>query len=39
MILSAVKQAYGLYTFAAIASLIFMWIAARKTKSKTLQEM
>ena len=31
--------AYGLYTLAAIASLIFVWIALRETKGKTLEEM
>jgi len=31
--------AYGLYTLAAIASLIFVWIAVRETKGKTLEEM
>jgi hypothetical protein len=31
--------AYGLYTLAAIASLIFVSIAARETKGKTLEEM
>src|SRR5262245_27429854 len=31
--------AYGLYTLAAIASLIFVWAAVRETKGKTLEEM
>jgi SP family sugar:H+ symporter-like MFS transporter len=30
---------YGLYTLGAIASLIFVWIAVRETKGKTLEEM
>jgi len=31
--------AYGPYTLAAIASLVFVWIAVRETKGKTLEEM
>ena len=31
--------AYGLYTLAAMASLIFVWTAVRETKGKTLEEM
>ena len=31
--------AYGLYTLAATATLIFMRIAVRETKGKTLEEM
>jgi hypothetical protein len=30
---------YGLYTFAAVISLIFVWIAVRETKGKTLEEI
>jgi hypothetical protein len=30
---------YGLYTFAAIISLVFVWTAVRETKGKTLEEM
>jgi len=30
---------YGLYTLAAIISLIFVWTAVRETKGKTLEEM
>ncbi len=31
--------AYGLYTLAAVASLVFVWTAVRETKGKTLEEM
>jgi len=30
---------YGLYTLAALISLIFVWTAVRETKGKTLEEM
>ncbi len=30
---------YGLYTLAAVISLIFVWTAVRETKGKTLEEM
>ena len=30
---------YGLYTVAAVISLVFVWIAVRETKGKTLEEM
>jgi hypothetical protein len=36
MIPAAENRAYGLYTLAAIALLIFLWIAVRETKGKTL---
>ena len=31
--------AYGLYTLAAIVSLLFVWTAVQETKGKTLEEM
>jgi SP family sugar:H+ symporter-like MFS transporter len=31
--------AYGLYTLAAIVSLLFVWTAVTETKGKTLEEM
>jgi SP family sugar:H+ symporter-like MFS transporter len=31
--------AYGLYTLAAIVSVVFVWTAVRETKGKTLEEM
>ena len=31
--------AYGLYTLAAVVSLVFVWAAVRETKGKTLEEM
>jgi len=31
--------AYGLYSLAAIVSLLFVWTAVRETKGKTLEEM
>ena len=30
---------YGLYTLAALISLLFVWTAVRETKGKTLEEM
>src|SRR6266446_5125304 len=30
---------YGLYTLAAVISLLFVWTAVRETKGKTLEEM
>jgi SP family sugar:H+ symporter-like MFS transporter len=32
-------RSYGLYTLAAIISLVFVWTAVRETKGKTLEEM
>ncbi len=30
---------YGMYTLAAVLSLLFVWTAVRETKGKTLEQM